>query len=149
MSFIFIFKSATLTYVTSCQYVILERAIKECLGINFVCRYTGGSNVWGGWFLAGNQGNHQNFVPSLISKNLSLIFMGMKQERNISLEKNPKMVDKKIWVIQNRRFSSVFLKLLGIYGCEAVQHKRKNSLKTPKIHFLPVFEIMLDNLKTI
>jgi hypothetical protein len=26
--------------------------------------YTGGRNVWGGWFLAGNQGNHQNWCGS-------------------------------------------------------------------------------------
>ena len=41
-------------------------------------QYTGGWNVWGGggeWFLAGNQGNHKNFDPSLISKNLWLIFI--------------------------------------------------------------------------
>ena len=29
----------------------------------------GARNVWGGGFLAVNQGNNQNFVPSLISKN--------------------------------------------------------------------------------
>ena len=27
--------------------------------------YTGARNVWVGWFLAGNQNNHQNFDPSL------------------------------------------------------------------------------------
>ena len=27
-------------------------------------------NVWGGRFLAGNQGNHQNFDPSLIPEEL-------------------------------------------------------------------------------
>ena len=44
---------------------------------------TGGQEcVWGGWFLAGNQDNHQNFVPSLISKNFWLIFMEIKQKKN-------------------------------------------------------------------
>ena len=38
-----------------------------------------GQNVWGGGFLAGNQGNHQNFDASLIPKKLWLIFMGKKQ----------------------------------------------------------------------
>ena len=28
-------------------------------------------NVWGGWILAENQGNHQNFDPSLIPKTLT------------------------------------------------------------------------------
>ena len=45
--------------------------------INIFC-YTGIWNVWGGWFLAGNQDNHQNSISSLISQNLWLIFMGMK-----------------------------------------------------------------------
>ena len=29
----------------------------------------------------------------------------------------------------------------NLYGCEAVGHKLKNSLKTQKMHFLPVFEL--------
>ena len=40
---------------------------------------TGRWNVWSRWFLAGNQGSHQNFVPSLTSKNLWQIFVEMKQ----------------------------------------------------------------------
>jgi hypothetical protein len=39
--------------------------------------------------------------------------------------------------------------LLNLYGCEAVRHKVKNSLKTQKTHFLPVFELMSDSLMTI
>ena len=35
---------------------------------------------------------------------------------------------------------------LNLYGCEAVWHKLKNTLKTPKMHFLPVFELMSDSL---
>ena len=68
---------------------------------------TGGWNVWGGWNLTGNQDNHQNFVPSLISKNLWLIFLGMKDffsfERNI-----PKLPTPKNWGFQNRQFSIIF-----------------------------------------
>jgi hypothetical protein len=37
----------------------------------------------------------------------------------------------------------------NLYGCEAVGHKLKNSLKTQKMHFLPVFELMSDSLTTI
>ena len=35
---------------------------------------------------------------------------------------------------------------LNLYSCEAVQQKPQNSLKTPKMHFLPVFELMSDSL---
>ena len=38
---------------------------------------------------------------------------------------------------------------LNLYSCEAVQQKLKNSLKTPNMHFLPVFELMSDSLTTI
>ena len=33
----------------------------------------------------------------------------------------------------------------NLNSCEAVQHKLKNSLKTPKMHFLPVFYFMSHN----
>ena len=32
-------------------------------------------------FLAGNMGNHKNWVPSMPPHNLSLIYMGMKQKK--------------------------------------------------------------------
>ena len=35
---------------------------------------------------------------------------------------------------------------LNFCGCEAVWHKLKNTLKTPKMHFLPVFGLMSDSL---
>ena len=38
---------------------------------------------------------------------------------------------------------------LNLYGCEAVQHELKNGLKTQKMHFLPVFELMFDSLMAI
>jgi hypothetical protein len=41
------------------------------------------------------------------------------------------------------------LMYLNIYGREAVRRKRKNSLKTQKMHFLPVFELTSDSLTTI
>jgi hypothetical protein len=37
------------------------------------------------------------------------------------------------------------LMYLNLYGCEAVRHKGKNSLKTQILHFLPVFALMLDS----
>ena len=82
-------------------------AFSEYMNFN---TYTGRWNVWGWWILTGNQGNHQNFVPSLISKNLWLISMGMKQfffsfffEKKVQngwLQKN--------WDFQNRQFSRNF-----------------------------------------
>ena len=36
-----------------------------------------------------------------------------------------------------------------VYGHEAVWHKGKNSLKTQKMHFLPVFELTSNSLTTI
>ena len=71
--------------------------------------YTGGWNVWGGWFLAGNQGNFQNFVPSSISKNLWRIFIEMKQKKFFFEKKNAKWPTKKR-VFQNRQFSIFFFK---------------------------------------
>ena len=40
--------------------------------------------------MAGNQGNHQNFDPFLISKNLWLIFMEMKQKHYLFEKNNSK-----------------------------------------------------------
>ena len=48
------------------------------------CCYTRGRNVLSMWFLAGNQGNHQNFDPSLLTNKLWDVFMGMKQKKNQS-----------------------------------------------------------------
>ena len=51
--------------------------------------YTAGWNVWGGeWFLAINHHNHKNWVPFILTLNLWLIFMGMKQKnQNCQLKK--------------------------------------------------------------
>ena len=38
---------------------------------------------------------------------------------------------------------------LNLSGCEAVRPKLKNGLKTQKMHFLPVLELMLDSLCNI
>jgi hypothetical protein len=37
----------------------------------------------------------------------------------------------------------------NLYGHEAVQHKLKNSLKTQKMHFLPIFELMSEPFASI
>ena len=56
----------------------------------------------GEWFLAGNQKNHQNFDPSLLTNKLWLVFMGMKQK------KNSKWPTQKKVIFQNRQFSIFF-----------------------------------------
>ena len=38
---------------------------------------------------------------------------------------------------------------LNLYDLEALQHKLQKGLKTQKIHFLPVLELMLDSLMTV
>ena len=38
---------------------------------------------------------------------------------------------------------------LNLYGREAARHKVKNGLKTQKMHFLPVLELMSDSLTAI
>ena len=50
--------------------------IGGCLQIMLACMAP--KNVWAGLFLAGHQGNHQNFDPSF--NELWLVFMGMKQK---------------------------------------------------------------------
>ena len=42
-----------------------------------------------------------------------------------------------------------WLSRIDLCGPEAVQHKLKNSLKTQKMHFLPVFELTSDSIMTI
>jgi hypothetical protein len=37
----------------------------------------------------------------------------------------------------------------SLYGREAVQRKLQSDLKTQKMHFLPIFELILDSLTTI
>ena len=46
--------------------------------------YTDGWNVWGEWFLAVNHHNHKNCVPSILTHNLWLIFIEMKQKNVFS-----------------------------------------------------------------
>ena len=51
----------------------------HCLQVLWWAIYTAGWNVWEEWFLAVNHHNHKNWVPSILTHNLWLIFTGMKQ----------------------------------------------------------------------
>ena len=76
-------------------------------------KYTDGWNFWGGWFMAGNQGNYQNFVPSLISKNLWRIFIKMKHF--LFLEKGPKWANiEKLSFSKSLNSQNLFVKSLEI-----------------------------------
>ena len=121
---------------------------------------------WNRLFWAGNQGNHQNFDPSLLTYNCWLIFMGMKQKK-ILLKKKSK------WPTQKsdfffRQFSMFFrenfrdwslgrynklmrraLVWLNLYGHQTVQRKLKKGLKMHFLCFQPFFELTSDSLTTI
>ena len=68
-----------------------ELAIKIWLAVqqcgSKVMSYTRNRNVLSWWFLAGNQDNHQNFDPSLLTNKLWLVFMRMRQKNNFFFEK--------------------------------------------------------------
>ena len=49
--------------------------------------YSGGHISWHELFLAENQGNHENFVPSLVSPKLWLIWKNLKQKKNFFWKK--------------------------------------------------------------
>jgi hypothetical protein len=66
-------------------------------------------------FLAVNHHNIENWVPSILTHNLWLIFMGMEQKKLFFLKKkNSKWPTKKNWVFQLRQFSIFFVKISWI-----------------------------------
>ena len=89
--------------------------------------YTAGWNVWGEWFLAGTQSNHQNFDPSLLTNKLWLVFMGMKQfffskfrkikmadSRKVHFSKLP-ILDIFLW-----KFHGLVLGLVGLIDAKGI-----------------------------
>ena len=66
-------------------------------------------------FFAGNQGNHQNFVPSLVHHKLWLIWLGMKQQQQKKIWK-----EKSKWPTQKTEIFNIansqyfFTKISGI-----------------------------------
>ena len=67
------------------------------------------------------------------------LFDKMKQKQNSEKKESKRRLKKKV-IFQLRQCPSTYM---------VVRHKPKNSLKTPKMHFLPVFELMSDSLTTI
>ena len=71
--------------------------------------YTRVQNVCPGWKTAGNQGNHQNFDPTLLTKKLWPFNMRMKQKKIFFFEiLFFKMAAKKKLIFQNRQFTKKF-----------------------------------------
>ena len=80
--------------VVLCMYI-------HIIYIYIEANYTNGWNVWGERFLAVNHHNHKNLVPSILTHNLWLIFMGMKQKKiqNGRLKKTEFFNIAKSWAI--------------------------------------------------
>ena len=53
--------------------------MRWCFDFFLLYYYTAGWNVWGEWLLAVNHHNHKNWVPSILTHNLWLIFMGINE----------------------------------------------------------------------
>ena len=94
----------------------VERSISDLrwLSNTRLTQYTACINVWGGSFLTLNHHKHKNWVPSILTHNLRLIFMGMKQKKILKKKKKIKLTHSKKCVFQNRQFSKCFLKILEI-----------------------------------
>ena len=89
--------------VVLCMYI-------HIIYIYIEANYTNGWNVWRERFLAVNHHNHKNLVPSILTHNLWLIFMGMKQNGFFVEKQNLKWPTQKNWVFQNSQFSIFFSK---------------------------------------
>ena len=82
--------------------------------------YTGAHISWHELFLAGNQSNYQNLVPSMLIYKFWLIFMEMKQIFFFFWKKKSKWQIQKNWVFQLRQlrqFSIFFMRISGINPC--------------------------------
>ena len=90
---------------SACNWEQLRLKVLVCWGVKakfslvypFIpfCCYSGGHISWHELFLAGNQGNHQNFVPSLVFHKLWLIWKKLKQKNFFFSKKKFKMADSK------------------------------------------------------
>ncbi len=94
--------------------------------------------------------------PSIVQKKMIPhmkafgLFNKMKQtNKKIPEKNNSKWPPKKKVIFQLRQFSIFFCENFMDWSFGQQRHKPKNSLKTPKMHFLPVFELMSDSLTTI
>ena len=89
--------------VVLCMYI-------HIIYIYIEANYTNGWNVWGERFLAVNHHNHKNLVPSILTHNLWLIFMGMKQNGFFCWKTKFKMADSKKLSFSKQPILNIFLK---------------------------------------
>ena len=66
---IYILSWCATLYPTREVILISKSLVISIIEPNHVISYTAGWNIWGEWFLAGNQGNHQHFDPSWYPRN--------------------------------------------------------------------------------
>ena len=78
-----------------------------------------------------------NLLGFFIQKNKKKIFEQPKNQK-------PKVIFRASSILHIFSWKFHGLVWLNLYSCEAVQQKLKNSLKTQKMHFLPVLEHMSD-----
>ena len=67
--------------------------------------------------LAGNQGNHHNFDPTFLPKNLWLIFMGMKQNGQLKKTEFFKITNSQYFL---RKFQRLVLGLVGLIDAKGI-----------------------------
>ena len=82
-----------LEYSLKCSQLISKLCLSNKI-YGFESLYTASWNVCWDWFLAVNHYNHKIWVPSILTHNLWLIFIGMKQ-KIFFLKKKIKMADSK------------------------------------------------------
>ena len=74
--------------------------------------YNWSRNVLSWWFLAGNQSNHQNFDPTLLTNELWHVFMGIKEFFDIKTFKSV------VWFNVNKTWNDKSKKII-IFGKES------------------------------
>ena len=101
------------TCVCGCEKVYIIRCknlfakVMKTIWPRWTYVYSGVHISWHELFLAGNQSNHQNLVPSMLTYNLWLIsWRWRKKNQNGRLKKD--------WVFQLRQFSIFFMRISGI-----------------------------------
>ena len=67
--------------------------------------YTRVQNVWPGCLFAGNQSNHQNFHPSLLTNKVWHVFIGIKQKKTLNKKKSKWQTHKKCIFQNSQNFS--------------------------------------------
>ena len=97
------------------DFVLRKTFFENQTKFQWLSCYTRDRNVWGGWFLAANQSNHQNFENSLLT-NFDVFSWELSKKKNIfSFEKNFKMAgSKKVHFSKSPILKKILWKILGL-----------------------------------